>query len=559
MPSMTFSHTVTEHFERACVQHGSATFIEAPGGEDLSYGEANQRADRLAGALGRVGVGKGDRVVALLDNGLAPVVLFLACLKLGSIYVPLNTTLKGQYLERELCNADPSAIFSEQAYLLPELEERIASAHIRPKMVARQGDATGLTGGAAHLAGVPVVNFAELTAEHGGSASPVIADPGDVACILYTSGTVGDPKGCVISHNYLCHTAMQSIERTGRTAEEILWTPLPLFHINALATSLVSTIIVGGQLSLGKKFSASGFWTEVYESQARVAHLLGGLMRIIASKPDSEESRRCYGQLRFVAGVPCSEELRKAWTARFGVREIGTGVYGMTEACQITTTRYGERHPTGDENAGHITDAFEVSIFDQRDRDLSAGTVGEIVCRPRHPHIMFEGYWRNPEASLERMRGLWFHTRDYGWLDEHGWLHFSGRDEGIIRRLGENFPAEEVETALARHSSVLEAAVIAVPSDFGDEEVCAVVVAVEGEVVGPRELREYAASKLPGFAVPRFIAIVDELPRNSVGKVVRRSLRGRIDVRNAWDALSSAAGGGRDEGGPAMHDRSPDR
>jgi crotonobetaine/carnitine-CoA ligase len=556
---MTFSQTVTEHLERACALRGSATFVEALGEGSLSYGEANQRADALAGALGRIGVGTGDRVVALLDNGITPVILFLACLKLGSIYVPLNTTLQGQYLERELGNADPKVIFGERAYLLPELVQRIASAHIKPRVVAKERDAMGLADGEAHLFDEPGFNFAELIAEHSGSARPVKADPGDVACILYTSGTVGDPKGCAISHNYLCHTAVQSIERTGRTAEEILWTPLPLFHINALATAVVSTIIVGGKLSLGKKFSASGFWRDIYESQAQVAHLLGGLMRIIASKPESEESRRCHGQLRFVAGVPCSKELRDTWRARFGVRDIGTGVYGMTEACQITTTRYGERHPADDDNAGHITDAFEVRIFDQHDRELSTGGVGEIVCRPRHPHIMFEGYWRNPQASLERMKNLWFHTGDYGWLDDHGWLHFAGRGEGIIRRLGENFPAEEVESALAQHPSILEAAVIAVPSDFGDEEVCAVVVALEGEVVSPRELREFAASKLPKFAVPRFIAVVDELPKNSLGKVVRRSLYGMIEVRNAWDARNSVARSGREGNEAAGDDKSPDR
>ena len=369
-----------------------------------------------------------------------------------------------------------------------------------------------------------------------GPISSAPANPGDIACILYTSGTVGDPKGCVISHNYLCHTATQSIERTGRTPEEILWTPLPLFHINALATSVVNTIIVGGTLSLGRKFSASGFWADVHKSQASVVHLLGGLMRIVASRPDSEESRRCYGQLRFVAGVPCSNALRETWRSRFGVREVGTGIYGMTEACQITTTVYGEKHPVGDESAGHVTEAFEVKIFDRHDRELATGAVGEIVCRPRYPHIMFEGYWRNSEASLERMKNLWFHTRDYGWLDEHGWLHFAGRGEGIIRRLGENFAAEDVESALTEHPAVLEAAVIGVPSDFGDEEVCAAVVILLGQTATPRELREFAASKLPAFAVPRFVALVDELPKNPLGKVVKLSVRDMAEVKNAWDA-----------------------
>lgn len=531
---MTFSHTVTEYFERACAQRGSATFIEIPGGNSLSYEEANFRADALANALARIGVGKGDRVVTILDNGLTPIVLFLACLKTGSIYVPLNTTLKGQYLVREIASADPKVIFAESDYLNPELEQILSLPQVQPELIVR--NANQVTDGPVRSSGPPLVDLVEFLAMDSSPAASAPASPGDIACILYTSGTVGDPKGCVISHNYLCHTATQAIERTGRTADEVVWTPLPVFHINALATSVVNTIIVGGKLSLGRKFSASSFWADVYESQARVVHLLGGLIRIVASKPDSEESRRCYGQLRFVAGVPCSNALRETWRARFGVREIGTGIYGMTEACQIATTLYGEEHPAGEESAGHVTDAFEVKIFDMHDRELETGGVGEIVCRPRYPHIMFEGYWRNPEATVERTRNLWFHTRDYGRLDQFGWLHFAGRGEGIIRRLGENFPAEDVENAITEHPSVLEVAVIGVPSDFGDEEVCAVVVLLPGETVAPGKLREFAASKLPTFAVPRFVALVDELPKNSLGKVVKHSVRNMAEVKNAWDA-----------------------
>jgi carnitine-CoA ligase len=531
---MTFSHTVAEYFERACAQRGSATFVEVPGGDWLSYDEANLRADALASALIRIGVGKSDRVVTILDNGLTPIILFLACLKIGSIYVPLNTTLKGSYLVREIVSADPKVIFTESDYLNPELEQILSLPQIQPKLIVR--NANHVTDAPVRNLSSPVVDLAEFVASDSRPATPAPTSPGDIACILYTSGTVGDPKGCVISHNYLCHTATQSIERTGRTADEVVWTPLPLFHINALATSVVNTIIVGGKLSLGRKFSASSFWTDVYDSQARVVHLLGGLMRIVASKPDSEESQRCYGQLRFVAGVPCSNALRETWKARFGVRQIGTGIYGMTEACQITTTPYGEEHPAGEESAGRVTDAFEVKIFDRHDRELEAGAVGEIVCRPRYPHIMFEGYWRNPEATVERTRNLWFHTRDYGRLDEFGWLHFAGRGEGIIRRLGENFPAEEVENAITEHPSVLEAAVIGVPSDFGDEEVCAVVVSLPGETIAPRKLREFAASKLPAFAVPRFVALVGELPKNPLGKVVKGAVRDMTEVKNAWDA-----------------------
>jgi crotonobetaine/carnitine-CoA ligase len=537
---MTVSHTVTDYFERACAQRGSATFVEAPEGDLLSYEEANCRADALASALSRIGVGKGDRVVTILDNSLTPIILFMACLKIGGIYVPLNTTLKKQFLEREITNADPKVVFAESCYVNPELEQILSLPHIQPEMIVRTAKQGGT--GVVRNSSTPLVDLTELLAMAGDPIRPVSASPSDVACILYTSGTVGDPKGCVISHNYLCHTATQSIERTGRTPDEVLWTPLPLFHINALATSVVNTIIVGGKLSLGRKFSASSFWADVYKSQARVVHLLGGLMRIVASKPDSEDSRRCYGQLRFVAGVPCSNALRETWRARFGVREVGTGIYGMTEACQITTTLYGEKHPAGEESAGHITEAFEVKIFDRHDRELATNEVGEIVCRPRHPHIMFEGYWRNPHASLDRMRNLWFHTRDYGWLDEQGWLHFAGRGEGIIRRLGESFPAEDVENAITEHPSILEAAVIGVPSDFGDEEVCAVIVALPGETVAPAELREFAASRLPAFAVPRFIAIVDELPKNPLGKVVKRSVHEMMEVKSAWDSRDPGAG-----------------
>lgn len=524
--------SVLSHFEQAVQEDPDALLLTAQGEGTLTYGSAARESERLAAALSSLGVSKGDRLAALLDNGGTPVITFLACLQLGAIFVPLNTALSSDFIAREVENADPRVLIADVQYM-NRFDRRTIDSSAALDAVILNDRAVGVQLPLEDW-GKLVLSYTQLLSGANGSFLRPSIDPEATACILYTSGTLGDPKGCVISHNYLCHTATQAIERSGRSADEILWTPLPLFHINALASSLVSSIIVGGQLSIGLRFSASRFWTDVRLSEARVAHLLGGLMNIIASHPDTEESRRCFGQLRFVAGVPCSARLRRQWTERFGVAHIGTGVYGMTEACQITTTPYGEAGP--EENAGRITAAFDVKIFDEHDMELPVGDIGEIVCRPKTPHIMFEGYWRKPAETLGRIGGLWFHTRDRGWLDRQGWLHFAGRGEDVIRRLGENFPAIEIERVLMNHPAVNEAVAIGIASDFGDEEVCAVVVPVSGAELSADELHRHAKESLPTFAVPRFIVLGRDLPRNAVGKVVKSRLTEDRLLESAWDA-----------------------
>lgn len=507
---------VWSFLDRACAVDGARPLLGRS--SSSSYGEIRAAATAVAGGLQHAGVQPGDRVVSVLPNDRHAVVLFLACLRVGAIFVPLNPQLSTTFLQAEIAQCSPRICVVDEVYR---------------DVVAK------VVGDCAHLA---VVN---APPEFNGARFEELARPGErlpgreeagrrPAVILYTSGTTQDPKGCILTENYLCHIGEQANTRSGRNADEVLWTPLPLFHINALAGSLVSTLRLGGCLDLSSRFSASSFWAEVHASRASIAHLIGPLLAIVAKSAETEQAHNCYGQLRFVAGVPCSAQLRATWQRRFGVPVVGSGVYGMTEACQITTTPFGEIGPGGD--GGRRSTAFEVRIVDERGRPLPDGDVGEIECLPQRPHIMYEGYWNNPAATAARVRRGWFRTYDLGWFDGDGWLRFAGRRDDIIRRLGENVDVHEVERVLAEHDSVAEVAVVGMPTDLGEEEICAVIVPARGSRVSAADLHAYAATMLPRMYVPRFFDIRADIPRSSMGRPVKRAILADRNTDEFWDA-----------------------
>ncbi|MGP3707833.1 AMP-binding protein [Gordonia paraffinivorans] len=228
--------------------------------------------------------------------------------------------------------------------------------------------------------------------------------------LIYTSGTTGPSKGCMISHNYAANLAATSAAKRDRT--HTLWTPLPLFHLNAVATSVLATAVNQSMLAIAPRFSLSNFWPEVERTGARRVSILGVMISLIASMPDTLEMKRCHGQIEQVGGAPWTPELIETWRTRFGVKSAGSAVFGLTEATSITSTPPGMTPPLG--CAGRRNDDFDVRIVDDEDNEVPDGQAGEIILRPRRPHIIFEGYWRRPEATMAVYRNLWFHTGDIG-------------------------------------------------------------------------------------------------------------------------------------------------
>jgi crotonobetaine/carnitine-CoA ligase len=459
-----------------------------------------------------------------LENGPAAVITVFAAASLGAISVPINTAYKGEFLAHQLRDSAATALIvqgdlahraADVVSVLPEL-----------RIVIVEGEPD------AEVSGVTVLGWDDIQAGPGGAPS-VAVEPWELATFIYTAGTTGPSKGCMLSHNYVVNLSQQIIRAWQRRPDDVVWTPLPMFHLNALATAVVGTLVLGGRSAIARKFSVSGFWSEIERTQATIASLLGTLAVLIANDGDRPEARS-NRSLRLVAAAPMPTDIAQKFADRWGVATFSAG-YGVTEASLISTLPAGEINPAN--AAGKPNDVeFDVRIFDDHDNELPPGEVGEIVCRPRRPHVMFEGYWGRPEATMAVSRNWWFHTGDFGRIDNDGFLYFVDRKKDYLRRRGENISSFEMEKIFLGHDAIADVAVHSVPSPLGEDDVKVTAVLKEGAVLDEEELCRWAIDRVPYFAVPRYIEFRSALPRNPVGRVLKYQLREEGVTQSTWDA-----------------------
>jgi len=516
--------TVTAVLARAVEESPDKAFLDFVG-ETYTYSEVWDLSLRRAAGLERLGVGSGQTVVCILDNNVDAIVSWFAANFLGAVWVPVNTALKGEYLRHQVGDAAASVVITELDYVqrifdiadeLPNLE------HVVVRGTAPESSPCSVT------------SLDALTPDSG-LAEPVAVAPRDLAMLIYTSGTTGPSKGCMISHNYICNVARNTAVM--RNPAFTLWTPLPLFHLNAAGTSVLATAVNQTAVSIAERFSLSGFWPEIKRSGARQVSILGIMITLIATMPDTPEMAECFGQIEHVGGAPWTPELIDTWKQRFGVRSAGNSVFGLTEASFITSNQQGLAAPLG--ASGRRNDDFDVRIVDDNDIEVADGQAGEIIVRPRKPHVMFEGYWRRPEATMAVMRNLWFHTGDLGRFDANGWFWFVDRKKDYLRRRGENISSYELERTFRSHPSIADVAVHAVPSDLTEDDVKVTAVRRDGADLTEEQLCRWCLDKLPYFAVPRYIEFRAELPRNATGKVLKHQLRDEGVTAGTWDITSS--------------------
>ncbi len=520
--------TVNSVFDRAASAHRDMTFLDFSG-ETFTYGEVAQRAAQVANLLSSVGVRHGDTVITILDNNIEAVTTFLGINRVGAICVPVNTAYRGEFLRHQLADAAAAVAIVESDYALRVLDvaarvPTLTTLFCRDGAEAVPGDSpTNLR--VHRLADALSVQTSELTAS--------AVSPTDLSTLIYTAGTTGPSKGCMITHAYTINMARQYLEVTTRRAGERTWTPLPLFHFNAWACTVVSTAMLGASASIAPRFSVSNFWPEIERTGARVVTLLGPMVTLLAHADDSEVMRRCHGQLRVAQSSPFPAETAAVWMTRFGVALAGSNAFGLTECCLTTHHPLDKPAPVG--SSGRLNDDYDVRIFDDQDREVPVGTPGEIVVRPKKPHAMFEGYWKRPEATMTLMRNMWFHTGDIGRFDNDGFFYFVDRKKDYLRRRGENISSFEMETTFMSHPDIAEVAVHAVHSEVTEDDVKVTAVLRPGSMLTEDALCVWSVERLPYFAVPRYIEFRDELPKNPVGRVLKYVLREEGKTDSTWD------------------------
>jgi crotonobetaine/carnitine-CoA ligase len=503
------------------------------GGTAFTAAQVAAKAAALGAALVELGVKPGDRVASLLENSPEALLIWWATQWAGAVGVPINTAYKGEYLSHQLRDSGATVL--------------VVAGDLADRAVA-------VTGGLPELrqvvvTGPDIPEFPSATAHRWDDllttaplAAPVDRRPSELATFIYTGGTTGPSKGCMLSHNYHEALATQIGTTWGRTPDDVLWTPLPLFHFNALTTAVIGALVFGGRSAIYRRFSVSNFWPEMNRTKATLTSTLGTMAYLLAHDVDRPEMPRSGApeantSLRMMGAAPLPPEVDDILRTRFGI-ETFSGAYGVTEASLISTLPPGRRNKP--RAAGMInTRYFDVRIFDDDDNELPRGTDGEIVIRPKLAHVMFEGYWGRPEATVETSRNWWYHTGDIGRIDEEDFLFFVDRKADYLRRRGENISSFEVERILMGHGELADVAVHAVFSKLTEDDVKVTATRVAGSALTEEALFRWCVEQLPYFTIPRYIEFRDELPRSPVGRVLKRDLRDEGVTPTTWDSEQS--------------------
>jgi crotonobetaine/carnitine-CoA ligase len=498
------------------------TFEDGP----VTYRQLDESTNAVANSLARLGVGPGDRVAVFMPNSRAVVEAWFAVAKLGGIYVGVNTAYVGDYLRHQLATAGCKVVITDA-----ELGERIRAVaggvpSLEHGVIADGDESEKLT-------------MAELRAGPGDRLRVERPARWDDPCaIQYTAGTTGPSKGALITQNYLLRSSELLRGQMAMEEDHVAYTPLPLFHLNAMICTILPAILSGASAVIDPWFSVSRYWEQVRRHGATHISLLGPMMVMLWNQPPRDDDAANSVAVMLCAPVPT--DIHRPFEERFGL-DIVTA-YGLSEAVPILLSL-----PTPPGYAGRPSPVFDVRLFDDEDQEVAVGEVGEIVCRPREPHVMFEGYFNNPEATVGMWRNLWFHTGDLGRSNDDGYIQFVDRKKDYLRRRGENVSSYEAEQAIRAHASVADAAVFGVPSEIGEDDVMACVVVKPGEELTFEALLAHCIGNMPYFAVPRYIEFLDALPRNPVGRVLKHELRSRGVTGATFDrgpgrpALPSAA------------------
>lgn len=473
-----------------------------------TYGELRDEAARIAGALGALGVEPGDRVATMLDTSLDYVAAWLGVLWAGAIDVPVNTELKGTFLDHVLRDSGADVLVVDARWL--ERLRHVRAADLRHVVVVGEGDFDP----DAHRQTLHL--FTDMVAAD--PVGRVPRDDTDIAYIIYTSGTTGPSKGVVHTNRSALWYIQPFRRQLGWRDGDVVYCNFPLFHQMGRSSMTTTAFWEGASVALRPHFSAGDFWADVRGIGATIFGYLGAILLILDAQPETDED--VDNPLRVGFGAAAPPALMQRFEQRFGVTLLEN--YGSTECGVPSFAMPGDlKRGTMGRRAWYL----DVEIHDRGDRPVPTGTRGEIVVRPREPYSIFSGYWGRPAETVAAFTNLWFHSGDEGYFDEDGYLVYTDRIKDSIRRRGENISSFEVERAMQTHPDVVECAAYAVSSELTEDEVMVCVVLGPDATADASELFHHAIEQIPRFAVPRYLRLVDELPRTASQRVRKYLLR----------------------------------
>lgn len=473
-----------------------------------------QRSAAIAGGLAGV-LRPGDTVATSLPPGPEAIAVTTAISALGAVEMPLGAEV-GEHWAGTLAAATRcvTTVSTTAAVRAAPFLGRLGR-HPTVPLITVDGPGPG------------AVSLDERVAL-GRPAGPRRSAPGDPALVMTTSGTTGRVKGAMLPVAAGPGQAAR-VQRAMRYGPgDVLYNFFPWQHINARHAAFLPAVLAGARLVIGPRFSASRFVDVVRAERVTAFNFMGAVCAMLLRRPPSPHDRDHL--VRRAYGGPAPAAMVAAVRERFGVTLLQA--YACTELGDVAITPDGELRPGA---AGHPVPEYDLRVTDESGVEVADGRVGELLVRPREPHLTFTGYAGDPEATARAWRDGWFRTTDRVRLHE-GWLHFEGRAADVVRRRGINISPDAVEEAIASMPGVAEAAVVGVPSELTEDEVLAVVVPARPGAVDPAEVRRHCTGRLPGYALPRYVSIQPTLPRTASLKVSREALRRRGLPAGAWDA-----------------------
>ncbi len=506
--------------ERWAVEKPDETALIFHDGDQWTWSETLVRTRRAAKALQDLGVGPGEHVLSWQPNGVEAVLTWFGLNYLGAVYVPLNTAYKGGVLEHLVALSDATLIICHED-LAPRLAD-ISTAALTDIVVT--GDADGVDVAGAVVAGLTAHAGALLQPEVGLDAMPSTVEPWDTQYIIFTSGTTG-PSKAVLSSYAQGYSMGPDAHPLFDDTDRILIN-LPLFHVGGTLFFLI-TLATGGSCYLDTHFKTDEFWPTVRNNGVTSTCLLAAMIPFLLKLPEFEGEHD--HPLRRAVMVPWNED-GAAVAKRYGL-DVWT-TFNMTE---VSSPLVSELDPGPPGNCGRARPGVEARVVDENDCEVAPGEVGELILRTDRPWAMNHGYYKNPEATARAWRNGWFHTGDGFRYDEDGYFYFVDRIKDAIRRRGENISSFEVENEVTAHPDVAEAAAVAVPSELGEDEVMIVVAPVAGGTIDPEALLRFLEPRMAHFMLPRYIRIVDELPKTPTQKVQKHLLKSAAVTSETWD------------------------
>ncbi|KAL2203969.1 acetyl-CoA synthetase-like protein [Sarocladium strictum] len=506
-PAKTRTRDINTALRLAVQEHPSRTFLRM-GGQDYTFAEVDEQVSRLAGGLRAIGLGAGDRLLVMMRNSVNMLYTWLAANRLGAVWVPINVQLKSVSLRNVIEAAGPTfAVVDGEFWPVFQTTNAVDQASVY------------INGSLADSL-VSLKSLSSLFEGHSPVTESVQVQPSTTAAFLFTSGTTGRSKPCILSHEYFILQAQALIDGCGLHSEDVLYCPFPLFHADATALTTIPAILLGATAAISPRFTASRFWDEIRATQATVYDFMGATLALIYKQPPGPGD--LDHKIRLAWGVPIPL-FGPDYEKRFGHRL--TTLYGSVEASLPVFQQEGVLLPRG--SCGRVRTGHQLRVADEHDEEVPTGTPGQLLLRSDNPNAFFQGYFNDPNNTIRSWANGWLHTGDIGKVDAQGNVYFLGRVKDVIRRRGENVNAEEVEEEFLQHPDVTTAAAYAIPSQLGagtEEDVKLAVQIRPDSGVNEKMLWKWAVEHMARFQVPSVIEIVPEIRKTATGKIEKHGL-----------------------------------